>query len=79
MKRLWRELACQASLSQQGPTSRLLPGNVDEEQDGPVDAAPSATATWGSQTDLATAPTTTEDVLELDYEDDSEVILELTR
>ncbi|MEQ2242516.1 hypothetical protein ILYODFUR_036585 [Ilyodon furcidens] len=54
----------------------MLPNN-DSEQGEKVHIGPGATASWGSQADLATALSPLEDVLELDYEDQDEVILEL--
>lgn len=42
-----------------------------------MDADLGATVRWGSQLDLAVAPTPAEDILELDYEEDDEVISEL--
>ncbi|KAK5623924.1 hypothetical protein CRENBAI_025414 [Crenichthys baileyi] len=77
MKSLRRRLARQASLSGRDPylPSSGLPPN--SERGEKVHAGPGATASWGSQADLATALSPLEDVLELDYEDEDEVIVEL--
>lgn len=57
-------------------TSRLPPGNNDEREKS-EDAEPGATASWGSQLNLTTAPTPAENILELDYEENKMVTSEL--
>ncbi|MED6256395.1 hypothetical protein ATANTOWER_025187 [Ataeniobius toweri] len=78
MKILQRRLACVASLPGRDrylPSSGLQPSN--DSRGEKVHAGLGATASWGSQADLATALSPLEDVLELDHEDVDELISEL--
>ncbi|KAG8004508.1 hypothetical protein GBF38_008765 [Nibea albiflora] len=79
IKSLRRRLARQVSLSGHDP---YLPSDgtavEDGEEKGVVAvAAPEASASWGSQLDLATGPPQEEDVLLLDYGDDEDGAPEL--
>lgn len=74
MKSLWRQLACQASLSVQGPCLFKCSPPVDsgDNEQTSVDTRPCGNISWGSQVDLAALVSPIEDILKLDYENDDQ-------
>ena len=79
VKSLRRRLARQASLSGHDPYLPAGDRGVDtgEEMGAAAVEMPDAGTSWGSQLDLAPAPPPEEDVLELDYGEDDDVISDL--